>query len=151
MKKAKYFHLQELVCEHLYNAYGETGHGDGAWRYIRDELIDFLDWFRELVGKPVYVNTYMFHDGGSTQRGVRCNLCQIVQARTNNNQVYLSPHMQGIAVDLHVQGMTTAEIHALLEAYQDDLPVPIRIEKGVPHVHIDTRNTGTAMIEYCRP
>lgn len=145
-KPAINFTIAELVCDHLYEEYGEE-----AWRYLRDEAIDWIDWFREKVGKPVYVNTYKFHDGGSTQRGVRCNLCAIVKQKTSDNKVYVSPHMQGIAFDLHVQGMTTAEVHAILEAYKDDLPVPIRIEKGVPHVHIDTRNSGTDFIEYCRP
>jgi len=146
MKRAVNFLIQELVCDHLYVAYGE-----GAWRYLRDELIDFLDWFRDVVDRPVYVNTYKWHDGGSTQRGVRCNLCQLVRQKTSDNKVYLSPHMQGIAVDLHVVGMTTAEVHKFLEDNKYDLPVPIRIEKNVLHVHIDTRNSGMDMIEYCRP
>ena len=146
VKKAINFTVEELVCPHLYDQYGES-----AWRYIRDELIDFVDWFRDAVDKAVYVNTYKFHEDGSTQRGVRCNLCKLVTNKTDKKKVYVSPHMQGIGVDLHVQGMTTAEVHKFLEDNINDLPVPIRIEKNVLHVHIDTRNEGTRFIEYCRP
>jgi len=105
MKKSNLFDIREIVCPDVYER-----DGDSAWRYFRPVLIDFLDWFRERINKPVYINNW--HWGGDkTQRGYRCNLCPLVESK---KRLYVSAHMLGAGIDFNVQGMTPNEVREWL-------------------------------------
>lgn len=101
MKKSKYFDIRELVCTDVYNRDGQE-----AWRYIHPVIVDFLDWIREKLDKPVYVNNW-YWGGNKSQRGFRCNLCPLVKSKKT---LYVSAHMLGKGVDFNVKGMTPDEV-----------------------------------------
>lgn len=105
MKKSYLFDIKELVCPDVYNRDGEA-----AWRYFRPVLIDFLDWFREEIKRPVYVNNWKW-GGDKTQRGYRCNLCNIVKSK---EKLYVSAHMLGAGLDFNVEGMEPNEVREWL-------------------------------------
>ena len=132
MKKSRYFKIQELVCPEVYRRYGER-----AWMFIDPELIETLDMIREkIICKPMIVNNW--NTGGSyTQRGLRCNLCQLVKDKTKAGKLYLSAHNFGKAVDATVQGMTAEEARRLIVKNQILLPYPIRLEDRVNWLHLD--------------
>ena len=109
MKKSKHFKIQELVCPEVYKKYGER-----AWMFIDPELIETLDIIREkILNKPMIVNNWA-SGGGYTQRGLRCNICQLVRDKTKNGKLYLSAHNFGKAIDATVEGMTAEEARRLI-------------------------------------
>lgn len=132
MEKSKYFKIQELVCPDVYKKYGEQ-----AWMFIDPELIETLDIIREKVlCQPMVVNNWI--NGGSyTQRGLRCNLCQLVKDKTMVGKLYLSAHNFGKAIDATVQGMSAEDARKLIIKNQILLPHPIRLEDGVSWLHLD--------------
>lgn len=131
----QYFGIKELVCPDVYERFGES-----AWQFLDARLLHTLYVIREIVGRPVIVNNWA--KGGSySQRGLRCNVCPLVKEKTSLEKVYLTAHQQGIAVDFHVPGMTTAEVRRLIIDNQRLLPYPIRIERDTDGwIHIDLRN-----------
>ena len=70
-----------------------------------------------------------------TQRGLRCNLCPIV---ANKQSLYLSAHILGKAGDFTVRGLTAEEARNKIIQNTHLLPYPIRMEKNVTWLHIDT-------------
>lgn len=128
-----YFSIKELVCKHVYDK-----HHDNAWNFLDPRLIRTLTFIRECLGKPIVVNNWA-NSGQYSQRGLRCNLCDLVASKTKNNQLYVSAHMQGEAVDFNVQGMTADQVRQWLENNKSLLPYHIRIEKDVNWVHLDVR------------
>ena len=69
------------------------------------------------------------------QRGLRCNLCPIV---SNKQSLYLSAHILGKAGDFTVRGLTAKEARNKIIQNAYLLPYPIRMEKNVTWLHIDT-------------
>lgn len=132
-----YFDIQELVCRHVYEKYG-----DNAWQFFDNRLLETLLVIREKLGKPIYVNNWQV-GGNVTQRGLRCNVCQLVAEKTRLEKVYVSAHMQGTGIDFDVKGMTALEVRNWIKANQILLPYPIRLEQDVTWVHLDMRNDGT--------
>lgn len=132
-----YFDIQELVCKHVYNKFGE-----GAWQFFDSRLLETLLVIREKLGKPIYVNNWQV-GGNLTQRGLRCNICGLVKEKTSLEKVYMSAHMQGTGIDFDVKGMTTLEVRNWIKANQILLPYPIRLESDVTWVHLDMRNDGS--------
>lgn len=141
MLKAKHFKIHELVCSDVYNRDGES-----AWRYFRPVLIRFIDWVREELDKPVYINNW-YWGGYKSQRGLRCNLCPIVKGKTSKNTLYVSGHILGAAIDFNVKGMTPDEvrdwlkynIHRFFEQWHR-YPKKIRVESWAfapTWVHVD--------------
>lgn len=138
MKKSKHFKIHELVCLDIYNRDKEL-----AWRYFRPELIDFIDWLRERVDKPIYINNWQW-GGNKTQRGYRCNLCPLVK---NKNILYASAHMLGAGVDFNVKNVHPNDVREYLKdnihEFFNDNPCYIRkcrIESNIlapTWVHID--------------
>lgn len=100
------FEIQELVCPDVYRRDGEA-----AFRYFRPVALDFIDWFRDEIGRPVYVNNWKW-GGDKTQRGLRCNLCKLVSSKKS---LYVSGHILGCAFDFNVKGMTPDEVRTWLE------------------------------------
>jgi len=132
--KTKHFQLHELVCDHIYKKYGQQ-----AWQFIDPRLKITIDWIREHISRPVYINNYEW-GGSQTQSGVRCNLCQLVKTKTDKRQVYMSAHCTANAVDFSVKGMEAEAVRNWL--VNQTLPYPIRLEAGVDWVHLDCRNAG---------
>ena len=75
--------------------------------------------------------------GQYSQRGLRCNHCQLVKSK---KYPYLSAHCLGKAVDLQSPKMTAAEMRRLVMLNRESLPHGVRIEDDVNWLHIDVLN-----------
>lgn len=121
----KYFHIRELVCEHTFSKWGER-----AWQFLdTNYLACLLVIRRDILQLPMVCN----HDGAN-QRGLRCNLCQIVK---DKDELYLSSHVLGKAGDFTVHGITAKEARSRIRNNAHLLPCPIRMEGGVSWLHFD--------------
>ena len=130
-KLKKYVKAQELACPHTFNKWGEQ-----SWNFMSLQILATLLWVRELINKPIVINNYNI--GGSySQRGLRCNLCQLVKDKTNRNQHYMSQHQLANGVDFSVADMTAEQVRNILRASKDKAPYPFRLERNVSWVHID--------------
>ena len=122
----QYFNVKELVCPHTYQRYGEN-----AWQFLSTCYLETLLVIREqILAAPMYCNT-----SNLNQRGLRCNLCPIV---SNKQSLYLSAHILGKAGDFTVHGLTAEEARNKIIQNAHLLPYPIRMEKNVTWLHIDT-------------
>jgi len=134
----KYFKLEELVSKAVHNKYGEA-----AWFIFQTELLASLLLIRVGLDKPITINTWE-NGGRFDERGYRENLSDIVQAKTNQGQVYISGHVLGMAVDFTVKGMTATEVRAWIVENAEMFPCKIRLERNVngkeiTWVHLDTK------------
>lgn len=121
----KYFQIRELVCEHTHSKWGER-----AWQFLdTDYLACLLVIRRDILQLPMTCN-----HSGATQRGLRCNLCQIVK---DKDRLYLSSHLFGKAGDFTVNGITAQEARSRIRNMAHLLPCPIRMEGGVNWLHFD--------------
>lgn len=121
----RYFQIRELVCEHTHSEWGER-----AWQFLdTNYLACLLVIRRDILQAPMTCN----HDGAN-QRGLRCNLCQIVK---DKDDLYLSSHVLGKAGDFTVQGLTAQEARHRIRNMANLLPCPIRIEGGASWLHFD--------------
>jgi len=128
-----YFKLEEIVCPHVYNTYGEA-----AWSFFDPRLIETLEKIRERINRPIMINNWK--EGGQySQRGFRCIKCELVQDAIRDGRLYVSPHMTGQGVDFDVQGMVAEEVRQWIIKNQNILPWPVRMEAGVSWVHMDVR------------
>ena len=138
----KYFDIEELVCRHVYSRFGEK-----AWDFFDRRLLEVLLFVREGIGKPIYVNNWQI--GGSlSQRGIRCNVCALVQEKSRLEKVYMSTHLQGNGIDFDVKGMTAEEVRRWIYANRVMLPHKVRLESDVTWVHLDTRNYSNEKVLY---
>lgn len=125
---SEYFDIKELVCKHTYAAFGQR-----AWQFLDTEYLHCLLIIRrDILGVSMTCNS-----GGRNQRGLRCNLCQIVQDKTKAGKIYLSAHVNGAGGDFDARGMTAEEVRRAIEQKADILPYPIRMEAGVTWLHFD--------------
>ena len=92
----RFFDIDELVCKHTVAKWGER-----AWQFLDTDALQVLLVLREsILCRPMYINNY---GRGITQRGLRCNRCQLVREKAT---VYLTQHGFGKAWDFTVDGMT---------------------------------------------
>lgn len=123
----KFFDIDELVCNHTAAKWG-----DRAWQFLdTDFLHALLIIRRDILKAPMWCNSKA---SNIYQRGLRCNLCELVQHKMS---VYLSAHILGKAGDFTVEGMTAEEARSLIKANAHLLPCNIRLEGGVSWLHID--------------
>jgi len=133
---AENFIIEELVCKDVFDRFGQT-----AWQFFDPRLIITLDWIRNRLNKPVFINSW--DSGGKfDERGYRCIQCSLVQKAITQKRLYVSPHMLGQGADLDVQGMVAEEIRQWLIKNKNIIPYPIRLEDGVSWVHCDVQDTG---------
>lgn len=122
----KYFQLKELVCPHCLEQYG-----DKCWQFLSTELLSILLTLRtKVLNTPMIVNSKTTY----TQRGLRCNMCQLVK---NKKRVYMSAHNLGKAIDFHTDKYTPEQCRQLIKENIDKFEYPIRLEEGVNWVHVD--------------
>lgn len=139
----QYFDIEELVCPHI-----KEVHGEAAWRLFDPRLLEVLLWIRRKVNKPIYANWY---DRNLTQRGIRCNLCQLVKDKSAAGVLYVSPHILAAGIDFDIQGMLAEESRQWIEKNKAGLPHPIRIERGVSWVHLDVLVISNNKVTYINP
>lgn len=121
----KYFQIRELVCKHTHSEWGEN-----AWQFLDTNFLACLLVIRrDILQQPMTCN----HDE-ATQRGLRCNLCQIVK---DKDKLYLSSHVLGKAGDFTVKGLTAQEARSRIRNNAHLLPCAIRMEGGVSWLHFD--------------
>lgn len=137
-----YFKITELVCPHTYSAWG-----DNSWNFLDTNYLHTLLVLRRDIFKlPMVCNTKT-----QTQRGTRCNLCQLVKDKTSRNEVYLTQHLFGKGGDFNIAGnvLTAENMRTLIKTHQSLLPVPIRIERHVSWLHFDVMNyTASKIYEF---
>lgn len=122
----QFFNVKELVCNHTYAKRGEA-----SWQFLQtDYLHALLIIRRDILQVPMTCN-----HGNAYQRGLRCNMCEMVRSKTS---VYLSPHPLGEAGDFTVQGMTAEQARRRIKAASHLLPCNIRLEAAVTWLHFDT-------------
>lgn len=120
-----YFNISELVCKHTYDKWGEH-----AWQFLDTlYLACLLTIRRDILQAPMICN-----HNGANQRGLRCNLCELVQEKDG---VYLSSHILGKAGDFTVKGLTAQEARSRIRNMAHLLPCPIRMEDKVSWLHFD--------------
>jgi hypothetical protein len=145
-------------------------YGEVAWQFPDQKHLINIDWVRRKLG-PMFANNwhYEFLDsdyikelkrliqmdavikpeflpaaplGMFEERGLRCNLCNLNVLKTVRGIIYVSAHSTAQATDYDVKGMTSEEVRQWLIQHQDEIPYPIRLEKGVGWVHQDSRDAG---------
>ena len=123
----RFFDVDELVCNHTLER-----RKDASWRFLDTMYLWCLLVIRkDILRKPMYCNN---HSAGQHQRGLRCNLCELVKSK---DRVYLSAHCLGKGGDFSVAGMTAEEARQKIKEFQHLLPCPIRVEEGVSWLHFD--------------
>lgn len=121
----KYFQISELVCEHTHSKWGER-----AWQFLdTDYLSVLLVIRRDILQVPMTCN----HEGAN-QRGLRCNMCELVKEKNRN---YLSSHILGKAGDFTCKGLTAQQARERIKANAHLLPCNIRLEDKVTWLHFD--------------
>ena len=121
----KYFQVSELVCEHTHSKWGER-----SWQFLdTDYLHALLIIRRDILQLPMTCNY-----SGANQRGLRCNMCELVKEKTKN---YLSSHILGKAGDFSVKGLTAQEARERIKNNAHLLPGNIRLEDKVTWLHFD--------------
>lgn len=121
----KYFQVSELVCEHTHSKWGER-----SWQFLdTDYLHALLIIRRDILQLPMTCNY-----SGANQRGLRCNMCELVKEKIKN---YLSSHILGKAGDFTVKGLTAQEARERIKNNAHLLPCNIRLEDKVTWLHID--------------
>lgn len=121
----KYFQISELVCEHTHSKWGER-----AWQFLDTNYLHALLVIRrDILQVPMTCN----HDG-AYQRGLRCNMCELVKEKSRN---YLSSHVLGKAGDFTCKGLTAQQARERIKANAHLLPCNIRLEDNVSWLHFD--------------
>ncbi len=123
-----HFQVSELVCDHTFPKWGER-----SWQFLDTSFLECLLIIRrDIIQMPMVCNTSTAH-----QRGLRCNLCPLVQTKTENDNVYHTSHRFGKAGDFTIKGMTAAEARKRIIENAHLLPHPIRLEADVNWLHFD--------------
>ena len=121
----QFFQISELVCEHTHSKWGER-----AWQFLStDYLHNLLVIRRDILQAPMTCN-----NAGATQRGLRCNRCELVKEKKKN---YLSSHILGKAGDFNVKGLTAQQARDRIKNNAHLLPCNIRLEDKVNWLHFD--------------
>jgi len=115
--------VREYVCPHMYAAFG-----DRAIRFIPEKTRILLNWARNDVWKvPIIINNAAM---GLTQRGVRCNICQLVADKTKVNKLYLSAHNFAAGFDGSSTRMTADEMRDAILKNANKAPFKLRLESA---------------------
>ena len=130
---SNYFKIEEIACPHVYKKLGQA-----AWSIFDSRLLITIETLRQRINKPIFINNWQ-NGGEFSQRGFRCLQCDLVKKAIADNNLYISPHMTGQAVDFDVEGLEAEEVRLWIYKNKNIWPYPIRLESGVSWVHLDTR------------
>ena len=104
---------------------------------MRQEILDTIDVIRNVIVKaPIVIN----NGKNCTQRGLRCNICELCASKTKQGRLYLTAHSFGAALDFSSPKYTANQLRDLILRNQHLLPHKIRMESSLDAptwVHID--------------
>lgn len=125
-----WFDVRELVCPHVWGRFGES-----SWQFLDTSFLDVLLMLRrDVLGVAMYCNTWK-DGGGFSQRGFRCNRCDMVRGKSG---VYVSAHCLGKAGDFSLGGGMSAEAaRGLIKGASGLFGCNVRVEGGVSWLHVD--------------
>lgn len=134
----QYFDIEELVCDHLLEYY--KANPERCWDFLDTGfLANLLALRRDVIQRPMYCNN---HKRGQHQRGLRCNLCELVKEK---DRPYLSGHVLGKAGDFSIEGVSGVRgmncIRNKIKSIPVAFPVSLRMEANVNWLHIDVMPT----------
>lgn len=121
----QYFSIKELVCDHTYAKWGEK-----SWQFLDTMWL----WCLLVIRRDILQVPMSCNYKGDMQRGLRCNMCEMVKGKKAN---YLSAHILGKAGDFTCKGMTAEQARKKIIANADLLPCNIRLEGKVAWLHMD--------------
>ena len=104
--------------------------------FFDPRLLITIDTIRDRINKPIFINTWA-SGGDYSQRGLRCLQCDIVKAKIEAKEMYMSGHLLGKAVDFDVQGLVASEVREWIIKNKNWWPYHIRLEDHVSWVHLD--------------
>lgn len=137
----KFFDIEEFACDHLLEYYSTNP--DRCWDFKDTaQLANVLVIRRDILQVPMYCNN---HKKGQHQRGLRCNLCELVRSK---DRPYMSGHVLGKGDDFTVEGMTAQEAREKIKKNAHLLPFPLRMEADVNWLHIDSMPTPSGQKVY---
>jgi len=138
-----YFSIQELVCPHTFKRFGET-----AWQFLSTPYLHtLLVVRRDILKVSMTCNNYS-SGGVFTQRGNRCNLCQMVRDKTAAGSIYMSAHVLCQGGDFSSDQMGAEMMRQTIKKNKELLPYNIRIERTVNWLHMDVYDTGEKVFEF---
>lgn len=123
----KFFNVSELVCSHVYSRWKES-----SWQFLDTDYLHALLIIRRDILKAAMI----CNNSNMTQRGLRCNRCDMVKAKSTP---YMSAHVLGKAGDFTVSGMSAEQARQKIKASAHLLPCNIRLEEGVSWLHFDVK------------
>lgn len=134
-----YFSISDLVCRHTYAKFKEI-----SWQFLDTEYLHTLLVIRrDILKVPLICNYSVYY-----QRGLRCNLCQLVRDKTSAGMIYLSAHVNGAGGDFTSPDMGAELMRQTIKKNKDLLPYNVRIEKSVNWLHIDCYDMGVKVFEF---
>lgn len=127
------FDVRELVCPHTYERWGER-----SWQFLQTDLLEVIRVLRHgILNVPMIVNTWA-SGGEYDERGLRCNLCDMVKSKPDKGVLYLSPHCMGAAIDFNTKEYDAEQVRNLIRKnWNEYSSTPIRLERNISWVHID--------------
>lgn len=131
MYKSRFFNPYELVSKDIYDKYVDK---DQIYSLFDENLLKTIDLIRELVGTPLYCNTW-YTGGNRKESGLRD-----INSKTGAKN---SAHKLGKAVDLISNDLHVSKLWWTIDTNSDKLPCKIRIEKTnngktISWLHVDT-------------
>ena len=123
----RYFNVKELVCPHIYNRWGES-----SWQFLDTNYLHTL----LVIRRDILKSAMICNNASMTQRGMRCNRCDMVKAKTTP---YISAHILGKAGDFTISGIAAEAARKKIKENAHLLPCAIRVEEGVSWLHFDVK------------
>lgn len=136
MYKPDHFTASELFPDAVIKKYPPRLY----WGFYDQRLLEFIDWLRKELDRPIRVNINAAGVKNFQNRGFRPN--------TYTSKLYCSQHCFGRAIDFDVDGMSAEDVRQWLRDNKDRLPLPIWVEDGVNWVHIDIRQSDEGMLYF---
>ena len=133
-----YFDIKDLVCQHTWKNWGEK-----SWQFLSTEYLHTLLIVRRDILKSAMTCNNWSAGGSFSQRGLRCNICQIVIDKTKSFQSYLSAHVTGNGGDFDVKGMSAEAARLRIQSMSAPLLYQIRLEADVNWLHFDVYDSGS--------
>jgi hypothetical protein len=142
IKLTENFYLDEFICPEIYSARGAK-----AISLIDIRIVYAAQFIRDVIGKSIHVNSW-WNGGNLHERGLR-------EWNTSTGARW-SQHKYGRAFDFHVDGMTPAQVHAVITQNSQTLIknewiTTLEDTRDTPTwTHCDCRFTGLDHIQVVR-